>query len=609
MPGTQNLYNTCIDYQRYASALALNTNTSPTTRVSQDGMKISFNEHTLDITIWRTGLQQLASEIKSELAALCRGQESFIKHLSQVHNDWTNKERGYGWTTTDTYLDDPRCLLKVMLEDSQRPLARVENNRLVLSTAEGWAFIHKCDSVNEKLALLAFLTAGQTPRATEFVGHKYANSTRPRTIFRDADGLWLTTRRTKTEQLTHKESFLPIKCHPLLTQYLEQYLLVVRPVEADLVHFLKGDDAYHIYKEYMWTRAGGRMTAEHMYDFFRNFMTSYCEVPIGIHDYRQIAVEIGRVFLGSEFEVDEEERDVLAEQAGHSARMAHLKYAAEVGHLPSMSSDLLLRYGHISEAWWAVTGFKPDTPPTLPLRLRARLRPDHPHPESANPSVINGSTSDTSMGQMQALITSLFSEIQQLRGDIKREVRSAVGEALAAKQASRHSTHCSAQHDVTATELNDRDSMYSTLVPSTTQQSPPTLPSLNSAPYDPAPATSGYLHALLSKHFPLVRNPQFKSRTQMEAVEMSLARKENFVAVLPTGAGKSLIFTLPPFNEDGFSTYVIVPNKALLQDQLERAERVGLRTCVWKASRSSVPKDIQLVFLAMESAVSQRFNE
>ena len=181
------------------------------------------------------------------------------------------------------------------------------------------------------------------------------------------------------------------------------------------------------------------MMAEHMYDFFRNFMMSYCGVQIGIHDYWQIAVEIGRVFLGSEFEVDEEEKDVLAEQAGHSAHMAQLKYAAEVGHLPSMSSNLLLCYGHISELWWAVTGFKPDTPPTLPLRLRARLRPEHPHTESANPTVINASTSNSLTGQMQALITSLFSEIQQLRGDIKREVHSAVGEALAAEQASRHS--------------------------------------------------------------------------------------------------------------------------------------------------------------------------
>ena len=612
-PGIHSLYNTCIDYQRYASALALNTNTPPTTRVSADGMKISFNQHTLDIARWRAGLQCLASELGAELASLCRGHETIVKRPTETHDDWTNEERGYGWTKADKYLDDPRTLLKTMLRDPLGNLGQEENGRLRLNAAEAWSFIHKCDTVNMKLALLAFLTAGQTPRVTEFMDHKYTNSTRPRTIFRDEDGLWLTTRRTKTEQSSRKETFLPIKCHPLLTKYFEHYLLLVRPVESDLVHFLHGDDAYHVYKEYMWTRAGKQMKATDMYDFFKTFMDTYCGVPIGIHDYRQIAVEIGRVFLGSEFEIDEEEKDVLAEQAGHSAHMAQLKYAAEVGHLPSMSSDLLLCYGHVSESWWAVTGFKPNTPPTLPRRIRARLRPDTLPTELLNPASDTHSTADSS-GQMQNLIASLFSEIQKLRGDIKQEVRSAVGEVLAGgRQLQVQPTlrPPPVPQSDTMSETHDYDSMYATPTPlppsSTAVRLPSAVQPTEVPPYRPTGPTTDYLYGLLSKHFPDKANARFKSSAQMETVEMALARKENFVAVLPTGGGKSLIFTLPPFNEPQFTTYVIVPNKSLLQDQLERAEKIGLRVCVWGATRQGFDQDAQLVFLAMESAASQRF--
>ena len=71
-------------------------------------------------------------------------------------------------------------------------------------------------------------------------------------------------------------------------------------------------------------------------------MSNYCEVEIGAHDYCQIAVEIGHVFLGSEDEVNRQELDVLAMQLGHTASMAQRKYASEVGHIPAMSSDLLL---------------------------------------------------------------------------------------------------------------------------------------------------------------------------------------------------------------------------------------------------------------------------
>ena len=619
-PGIHSLYNTCIDYQRYASAIAKNTNTPPTTRVSPDGMKISYNQYTLNIASWRAGLQILASEIKAELEVLCMGQDSLLQIPKETHDNWTNEVRGDGWTTADKYLEDPRCLLKAMLNDPQGTLGHEENGRLILNTAQAWSFIHKCDSLNEKLALLAFLTAGQTPRVAEFIDHKYANSTRPRTIFRDEDGLWLTTRRTKTEQSTKKETFLPIKCHPLLTKFLEQYLLIVRPVESDLIHFLRGEKAYHVYKEYMWTHTGERMQATQMYDFFKNFMTSYCNVPIGVHDYRQIAVEIGRVFLGSEFEVDEEEKDVLAEQAGHSAQMAHFKYAAEVGHLPSMSSDLLLRYGRISESWWAVTGFKPNAPPTLPRRFRAKLQPDSTFPDLDNPSILSLPTNE-SPGQIQSLIAALFSEIHQLRGDIRQEVRSAVGEALAGKQPLAFTSRSSpqAQPDLSMFEASNEDSMYSTPHPFDDGQAQPiqTLLSqhhssaqqLTLAPYNPTQTTSNYLHGLLARHFPLIHNPKFKSLTQMEAVEMAIARKKSFIAVLPTGAGKSLIFTLPPFNEVGFSSYVIVPNKSLLQDQMERAKKIGLKTCVWSASREDFSEEAQLVFLAMESAGSSKFNE
>ena len=93
----------------------------------------------------------------------------------------------------------------------------------------------------------------------------------------------------------------------------------------------------------------------------------------------------------------------------------------------------------------------------------------------------------------------------------------------------------------------------------------------------------------------------------MEAVELALSRKENFVLVMPTGSGKSLVFTLPPFNEPTFRTYVIVPNRALLIDHATRCKRLGLPTFQWLSKHKGVPDDTQIVFLALETAVTQTF--
>ncbi|KDR65240.1 hypothetical protein GALMADRAFT_34387, partial [Galerina marginata CBS 339.88] len=82
---------------------------------------------------------------------------------------------------------------------------------------------------------------------------------------------------------------------------------------------------------------------------------------------------------------------------------------------------------------------------------------------------------------------------------------------------------------------------------------------------------------------------------QMQAIELALARQENFVAVMPTGSGKSLLFTLPPFNEPGFQTYVMVGNRALLDDHLKRTTKLGLVAKRWLARQKTVSEEVQLV--------------
>lgn len=651
-PGIDSPYNTCVDYQRFVSALAYNTSTPPTTRVSDDGMFITFGSHTLSIAKWRKGLQDLQDEIVKELDDICLSQDFDLSIPPQSSDDWSNDTRGYGWTTTHQYLADKRQLLKKMLADPTQQLAYVDGSGdLQFNMATAWKFIHKCDSIVEKLALFSLCTAGQPPRVAEFVDFKFANSTRPRNMFHDNDSIWLTTRRVKSESMARREAFLPIKCHPQLTTLLQQYLLIVRPVEAELVYIVRGEQAYHDYQEFLWTKSGERMTADDIYKSIKGFFSSYCDVDIGIHDYRQIAVEIGRVFLGSEFEVDQEDLDVLAAQSGHCVLTAQKKYASEVGHLPAMSSDLLLRYGRISELWWEITGFKPNSPPMLPLRTRQRLHlQTRPH-ESTTPFTLPYVPPAIDTQQLlQALTATITDQIQQAKLFLKTEVHNAVAEALATLQSSplQHA-HSSPQTNITPSfsdvvhtlsdtqvlsqqqpelemvpdreidtdmTLDNIDDIY---MPDSTENADRTPSNSHVFPlpvqtgkgnpiFRPTEQEMAFLHQLLAEHFSgQTRQPTFKSLEQMQAVSMALERKENFVVVLPTGGGKSLVFTLPPFNERGFQSYVVIPNKALLQDQKEGAEKLGLKVDHWTSKSKHVDKKADLVMVAIESVRSDYF--
>ena len=76
----------------------------------------------------------------------------------------------------------------------------------------------------------------------------------------------------------------------------------------------------------------------------------------------------------------------------------------------------------------------------------------------------------------------------------------------------------------------------------------------------------------------------FRSEKQREALE-TIMRKDGYtplIVVLPTGGGKSLLFTAPACLEDPGITVVIVPYRALLNGLLQIAQGAGIDCIEWK---------------------------
>ena len=358
----------------------MNSNSPPTTVVHNDGMTISFREHTLHIASWRHGLAKLATDLEVELDTLCYGDELGLTVPSVVPDDWTDETRGYSWTTNDLNnfgLLNDNPLLYRLLQDCKRRLAITVNGKLRLNKLAMTSLLEQCGDICKSLFLLVLFTAGQLPRITELGDYKHANSSRGRNMFHHDGAIWFLNQQVKSESLLWKELSIASKTSPRVTKLLEIYFLLVRPVEKALVYHLEEDPkerkrAYWLYAEYMWVHMGVKIAAKDHYSSVADFMRGECEANVGVRSYRQICVEIGRVFLGSEAEIEAEECDFLALQMGHSLEMARSTYALEAGHLPGMSSDLLLRFGRISEAWLGVIGFKEDTPPLEPLSKRKK---------------------------------------------------------------------------------------------------------------------------------------------------------------------------------------------------------------------------------------------
>jgi ATP-dependent DNA helicase RecQ len=106
--------------------------------------------------------------------------------------------------------------------------------------------------------------------------------------------------------------------------------------------------------------------------------------------------------------------------------------------------------------------------------------------------------------------------------------------------------------------------------------------------------------------------PEFRG-VQQQVVERVLAG-ERTLAVMPTGAGKSLCYQLPALMMDG-TTIVISPLIALMHDQMRAADAVGIRAATLTSADENRAETIErfragaldLLYVAPERASGQEF--
>jgi hypothetical protein len=81
---------------------------------------------------------------------------------------------------------------------------------------------------------------------------------------------------------------------------------------------------------------------------------------------------------------------------------------------------------------------------------------------------------------------------------------------------------------------------------------------------------------------------------QKEAMDAIIASESPVVALIPTGGGKSLLFMLPAWAEQGETTVGVIPLIALRGDMVRRCKLLGISCAAWEGRR---PPDAAAVVL------------
>lgn len=100
--------------------------------------------------------------------------------------------------------------------------------------------------------------------------------------------------------------------------------------------------------------------------------------------------------------------------------------------------------------------------------------------------------------------------------------------------------------------------------------------------------------------------PSAVFRESQRAIIQSIVQRQSpIVAIMPTGAGKSLLFMLPAWMSRGGTTIVVVPLVALRADLQQRCQTLGISCVEWDSRR---PVDgASVVLVTPESALSETF--
>lgn len=106
-----------------------------------------------------------------------------------------------------------------------------------------------------------------------------------------------------------------------------------------------------------------------------------------------------------------------------------------------------------------------------------------------------------------------------------------------------------------------------------------------------------------------LRNPIAEFRGKQREVLNSIGSCKHTVVVLPTGAGKSVAFELPPLYSKRV-TLLGLPHKLLISQVLKRASDSGLVATVWYTNTPRVvPPDLRLIVMPYECLLKEGFAE
>lgn len=458
-------------------------------------------------------------------------------------------------------------------------------------------YLREVDKFRELLLFCMHVTGGQPARGPEILALRYKNGfSQDRNIF-VLDGLVMSvTRYHKTQSQWDVPKavprFMPWRVGQLVTVYLTYVQPLMERLSVAIGHGCGRS-------EYLWADANGPWDTTKLTRVMKQRSGEGLGVALGTMDYRHAAVGMGRRFVGAEFargyqaeneEVDEpevESDDSLEISAGRGSAIGVNRYAVPSDIVKHLTERNIQTFRPLSESWHRFLG--------LESRKASGGEEQRPAAKRSRTSVsdltMSGPNEDAS-GTPTRRSLARMSSSSDCSITSARSLPAAALLPATPRTPRTPATPSTASTASTSRNWGSDSFCGSPLLQGNTHRADRAdgLPSPRS-PTNPPAAVSRFARPGEEERSRAVRKALGKPKNAAltyRSLEQEVALNRimddvdtTLVVVLPTGGGKSLLFTAPACLDDPGMIVVVIPYRRLMDDTVRNARALRIDCLEW----------------------------
>ena len=557
--GTMSVMSNMISLLAYGKLIALNHGNSGSIFWEKGDRVMRLHSSRIVMDKFREMVKKAITDAEQLLwSDLMWEANRFEVDLDELMDDVTFRKRGAYFVNNDRNGLQKAWKWMVKRAKQTKVGRRLRKNKQWHSR-RAFEYLRKVDQFLKLLMFGVHVTSGQPARGPEITSLRFKNGyLQDRNVF-VVDGIVMTvTRYHKSQSQWDVPKVVPRFLPWRLGQLMVVYLTYVQP----FVERLSVTVGYGCgWGEYIWADANGPWETRTLTAVLKRRTGRDLEVELGTLDYRHVAIGIGRKFVGDEFargyqeeigEVEEPEietDDPLEQSAGRGTAVGVNRYAVSTDIVKHLSQRNIDTFRPLSESWHRFLGLATRKGDDGRRKRVAEAA------SSKTPSSKRTKTPMKTTAFFDGLATPCMSSM------------SSMGSKGAGPLSSSPMPATNSRRNVA--EL--------TLLPS----SPPVMPA---APLEAGRVGLAQRERAIRKALRMADGVEirYKSAQQQEALERIMNGKDSALAVvLPTGGGKTLLFTAPACLDAAGVTIVVVPYRQLINETVNDAKAAGIECIEW----------------------------